>query len=286
MRLPFRVWAQYLLPQRLLAALVYHAARCRWPALKRPLIRWFAARYAIDLDEAEHSDVEAYESFNAFFARALKAGARPIEGDEHTVISPVDGHLMQFGTAGRGVLVQAKGLSYPLDELVGESGSSAARLRRGDYVTLYLAPGHYHRVHLPLAGTLTRTRYIPGARFSVDPTTASVVPRLFCRNERVVCWFETAAGPLVLVLVGALNVSSISTRWLGEIASGAPRVWDEGTGTRRRFGRGDEVGAFNLGSTVILILPPGRLTWREGLHAGRRLNMGEALGALGPAPGA
>ena len=285
MRLPFRVWAQYLLPQRLLAALVYRAARCTWPALKRPLIRWFAGRYAIDLSEAEHSNVEAYESFNAFFARALKAGVRPIEGDEDTVISPVDGQLMQFGTARRGALIQAKGLSYPMDELVGESGSRAARLQRGDYVTLYLAPSHYHRVHLPLAGTLTRTRYIPGSRFSVDPTTASVVPRLLCRNERVVCWFDTAAGPLALVLVGALNVSSISTRWLGEIASGALRVWDEDGSTQRRFARGDEIGAFNLGSTVILILPPGRLMWREGLHPGRRLNMGEALGALGPQPG-
>lgn len=283
MRPTIGVWAQYLLPQRLLASIVYRVARCTWPALKNPLIRWFARHYRVDLEEAEMSDPRAYESFNAFFTRHLKAGARPIEGDERTVISPVDGYLTQFGAARDGALIQAKGMSYRVDELLGEPPGGATPLVLGNYATLYLSPRHYHRVHLPLAGTLTRTRYIPGKRFSVNQTTASTIPRLFCRNERVVCWFDTVTGPLAMVLVGALNVSSISTRWLGEIVSGRPREWHaEGT-PQQRYGRGDEIGAFNLGSTVILMLPPGRLTWHEGLQPGQALNMGAALADLGPA---
>ena len=278
------VWAQYLLPQRLLASLVYHISRCTWPALKNPLIRWFVNHYRVDLRDAEGHEAEAYESFNAFFTRRLKPGARPIEGEERTVISPVDGYLTQFGTVRDGEMIQAKGMSYRVDELLGEPQGGATGLVLGSYATLYLAPSHYHRVHLPLAGTLTRTRYIPGKRFSVNERTASRIPRLFCRNERVICWFDTLTGPLAMVLVGALNVSSISTRWLGEIPSGKRREWQDEVAPQRRYGRGDEIGAFNLGSTVILMLPPGRVTWREGLHTGQGLRMGEALGHLGPPP--
>lgn len=285
MRPAFSVWAQYLLPQRLLATLVYHMARCTWPAVKNPLIRWFVGHYEIDLDEAEISDAESYESFNAFFTRRLRARARPIAGEEHTLISPVDGYLTQFGTALEGELIQAKGITYRVDELLGEPRGGATSLVLGSYATLYLAPSHYHRVHLPLAGTLTRTRYIPGKRFSVNQRTASAIPRLFCRNERVVCWFDTATGPLAMVLVGALNVSSISTRWLGEIASGKPRVWHDDAASQRRYGRGEEIGQFNLGSTVIFMLPPGRLAWREALQPGQRVNLGEALGELEPGAG-
>jgi len=285
MRPTFSVWAQYLLPQRLLATFVYHVARCTWPALKNPLIRWFVGHYAIDLDEAERNDAESYESFNAFFTRRLRASARPIAGDERTLISPVDGYLTQFGTAREGELIQAKGMSYRVDELLGEPRGGATSLVLGSYAALYLAPSHYHRVHLPLAGTLSRTRYIPGTRFSVNQRTAAAIPRLFCRNERVVCWFDTTTGPLALVLVGALNVSSISTRWLGEIASGKPKVWRGDASPQRRYGRGDEIGQFNLGSTVILMLPPGRLAWRETLKPGQLVNMGEALGELGSEPG-
>ena len=276
------VWAQRLLPQQLLASLVYHISRCTWPALKNPLIRWFVKRYRVDLHDAERHEAEAYESFNAFFTRRLKPGARPIEGDNRSVISPVDGYLTQFGTAREGELIQAKGMDYKVDELLGESGGAATSLVSCSYATLYLAPSHYHRVHLPLAGTLTRTRYIPGKRFSVNERTAARIPQLFCRNERVICWFDTLIGPLAMVLVGALNVSSISTRWLGEIPCGKRREWQDEVTPRRRYERGDEIGAFNLGSTVILMLPPGLVAWRKGLQHGQRLNMGEALGHLGP----
>ena len=217
------VWVQYLLPQRLLALLVYRISRCKWNPVKNLLIRWFAGHYDVKLEEAETAEPGSFESFNAFFTRRLKPEARPIAGDEHTFVSPVDGCLTQFGSAREGDLIQAKGQHYRVEELLGERPGGATNLVLGSYATLYLAPSQYHRVHLPLAGTLTRTRYIPGKRFSVNTKTASAVPKLFCRNERVVCWFDTETGPLAMVLVGALNVSSISTRWLGEIASGASR---------------------------------------------------------------
>ena len=272
------VWVQYVLPQRLLGALVYHVARCTWPFVKNPLIRWFANHYRVDLDEVEQPDLNAYPSFNNFFTRALQRDARPMAGDEHTIVSPADGYLTGFGAAAAGRLIQAKGLDYRLDELLDEPREGATDLVLGSFATVYLAPHNYHRVHMPLAGTLKRTRYVPGRRFSVNGQTVRGIPRLFCRNERVVCWFDTVIGPMVLVLVGALNVSSISTRWLGEIPSGRQRVWQDGGPPQRRYGRGDEIARFNLGSTVIVLLPPAALIWDETLTPDGPLRMGQPLG--------
>ena len=277
---PLSVFIQPLLPQRLMGRLVYRLARCRRGWISRPLIGWYARRYKVNLQEAEHSRLEDYASLNEFFTRRLKPAARPIAGDERTLISPVDGYLTQFGSANGGELIQAKGLHYDLDALLGESTDQTAALMSGSYATLYLAPHQYHRVHLPLAGALHRTRYIPGRRFSVNNRTAAVVPGLFCRNERVACWFETEAGPMAVVLVGALNVSSISTAWLGEIASGKARVWDDAGHTGQRFGRGEEIGRFILGSTVVLFLPPGQAIWRPDLSPGQAVRMGQALATL------
>ena len=274
------VLIQHLLPQRLMGRLVYHLARCRRDWISQPLIGWFARRYAVDLAEAEHSRLESYASLNDFFTRRLKPGARPLARDERTLISPVDGFLTRFGTADGGEMIQAKGLHYRLEELLGEPLDRVGALASGSYATLYLAPHQYHRVHLPLAGTLQRTRYIPGKRFSVNAQTAAVVPRLLCRNERVVCWFETEVGPMAVVLVGALNVSSISTAWLGEIASGRARDWDAAGLAQRDFGRGAEIGRFNLGSTVVFVLPPGQAAWRSELTPGQAVRMGQALASL------
>ncbi len=274
------VLIQQLLPQRLLGRLVYRLARCRRSWISRPLITWFARRHEVDLQEAEHSRPENYASLNEFFTRRLKPGARPIAGDERTLISPVDGFLTQFGSADGGDMIQAKGLNYRLEALLGEPADRVAALMWGAYATLYLAPHQYHRVHLPLTGALQNTRYIPGKRYSVNAHTAAVVPGLFCRNERVVCWFETAAGPMAVVLVGALNVSSISTAWLGEIASGQARVWDDTGHSGREFGRGAEIGRFNLGSTVVVVLPPGQAAWRPELAPGQVVRMGQALASL------
>ena len=281
---PPTVFLQSLLPQRLTGRLVHRLARCRRGWIARPLIGWFARRYRVNLQEAERSRLEDYASLNDFFTRALEAGARPIAGGERTLVSPVDGCLKQFGSANGGEMIQAKGLRYRLEALLGEPADRVAALKSGSYATLYLAPHQYHRVHLPLAGALRRTRYIPGKRYSVNSRTAAVVPGLFCRNERVVCWFETATGPMAVVLVGALNVSSISTAWLGEIASGKARVWDDaghsGGGVGRDFGRGEEIGRFNLGSTVVLVLPPGQAVWRPELAPGQAVRMGQALASL------
>ena len=277
------VWIQYLLPQRLLSIVIYHATRCTWPALKNPLIKWFYKHYRINLDEAEENDPTKYESFNAFFTRRLKSTARPMAGDENTVISPVDGYLTQFGVAKNGALIQAKGISYSAEELLGET-TGLAQLTQISYATLYLSPSQYHRVHLPLSGTVTRTRYIPGKRFSVNEVTASSIQGLYCHNERVITWFETNAGEMALVLVGALNVSSISIRWLGEIISGKPKIWDENKNQLQRYERGEEIGRFNLGSTVILIMPPEKLIWHSDLEQGQKINVAEKIGTVVSSP--
>ena len=264
---------QRLVPQRLLCRFVYRVARAGWT--KRPLIAWFRRHYGVDMSEASPSDPEAYASFNDFFTRALKPGARAVAGGADTIVSPCDGTLMAFGTLAHDRLLQAKGISYSLTALLGEDSPDAARFIDGHYATIYLAPHDYHRVHVPAAGTLWRARYIPGDRFSVNAATAEAIPGLFCRNERVVCWFECAFGPAVVVLVGALNVSSVSLTTRGEIPSGAPREWREAEPVRLE--KGDELGRFNLGSTVIVLFPPEAVRFDPALAAGDTLLMGAAL---------
>jgi phosphatidylserine decarboxylase len=273
------VWLfQHLLPKNAISAGAYRLARSRRAWIARPLTRWFASAYGVDLDEAEHADVDRYPTFNDFFTRALRPGARPLAGDGDTVASPADGTLSEHGTIEDGTLLQAKGRRYSLDELLGEDGAATDALRGGSYCTIYLAPWNYHRVHAPLDATLVRTRYIPGRRCGVSLATAAAIDRLFCRNERVVCWFETAAGPMVVVLVGALNVSSVSTFNRGEIASGAPRTWVEDA--RPTVARGAEIGRFNLGSTVVVAFPPGAVRWSERLATGAEVAMGSELGRV------
>jgi phosphatidylserine decarboxylase len=270
--------SQHLIPKNLSSALVYRATRSRRPWLKRRLIRWFERAYRVDLAEAISADPDSYASFNDFFTRALKPGVRPVEGDARTLVSAADGVLTEHGPIDGDRLFQAKGRSYSMTELLGEAGASTAALRDGSYLTIYLAPHNYHRVHAPLAGSLLRTRYVPGERFSVSRATAAAIGRLFCRNERVICWFETAHGPMAVVLVGALNVSSIGTSALGEIASGAPREWLEPS--PRDVQRGDEIGVFNMGSTVIVLLGA-RVAWDAAVAHGATVRVGRALGVLG-----
>lgn len=281
MSVPLAVRLQHGLPKNLISAAVRRIARSRRPWLRRALIHWFARHYRVDMSEAEVERLDEYETFNAFFTRTLKAGARPVDGDAATVVAPADGNLTQLGPLDGGRLLQAKGLTYALDELVGEP-SLPASLTTGRFATLYLAPHHYHRVHAPFAGELVVTRYIPGARFSVNRATAGVIDRLFCRNERVALGFETRFGPAYVVLVGALNVSSISTSVLGEIASGRAREWRHAPGAA--LAMGDELGRFNLGSTVIVILPSGPFAFAPGLEPGVELRMGRPLGRFEPAP--
>ena len=276
------VWlSQHLIPKNLLSAFVYRATRSQRRWLARPLTRWFARTYRVDLAEAAVSDLDGFGSFNEFFTRALKVGARPIASGAGVVVSPADGVLTEHGAIAGDRLFQAKGLSYSLGELLGETGTAVAALEGGSYFTIYLAPHNYHRVHAPLAARLTRTRYLPGRRFSVSRATAAAIPRLFCRNERVVCWFETSLGPMAVVLVGALNVSSISTVTRGEIASGGPQNWPESP--PRAVAQGSEIGRFNMGSTVVVLFGGRSLRFASATGDGATVRMGQALGAFAPA---
>jgi phosphatidylserine decarboxylase len=274
------VWlAQHLIPKNLSSSIVYRATRSRRRWLKRTLIHWFARAYAIDLGDAADASLDSYATFNDFFTRALRPGTRPIEGDADTLVAPADGVLTEHGKIDGDRLFQAKGRSYTLADLLGESGAALEPLRNGSYLTIYLAPHNYHRVHAPLAGALVRTRYVPGDRFSVSRATAAAIGRLFCRNERVICWLDTAHGPMAIVLVGALNVSSIGTVAQGEIVSGAPREWREAPA--RAFRAGDELGRFNMGSTVIVLLGA-ETAWRAGIGHDTATRVGQALATLAP----
>ena len=279
MAFPGWVWlSQHLIPKNLSSAVVYRATRSRRAWLKRPLTKWFAAAYGVDLTEAANADLDSYATFNEFFTRPLKAGARPIAADARTLIAPADGVLTEHGAIDGDRLFQAKGSAYTLGALLGETGPAVTALEGGRYFTIYLAPHNYHRVHSPLAARLIRTRYIPGARLSVSRATAAAIPRLFCRNERVVCWFETEHGTMVVVLVGALNVSSISTFAHGEIASGIAREWKEPQPLP--VARGDEIGRFNMGSTVVVLLGTAAYEFAPGVADALAVRVGQALGSF------
>jgi phosphatidylserine decarboxylase len=244
-------------------------------AATHPLVR---ARLSGRSRRSCQPDLDSYATFNDFFTRELKLGARPVEAGPSSVVAPADGVLTEFGAIAGDQLLQAKGLYYSLADLLGETGAAVDALRGGSYFTIYLAPHNYHRVHSPLAATLTRTRYIPGERFSVSRATAAVIGRLFCRNERAVCWFDTERGPMAVVLVGALNVSSISTITRGEIPSGPAQQWLEAP--PHEVAQGAEIGRFNMGSTVIVLLGAAALAWHARATPGAAVRMGQALGTL------
>jgi phosphatidylserine decarboxylase len=248
---------QDLLPQHLLSRAMHGLARSETPWLRNAILRFVLRAYPqIDLGEAANPDPFSYPSFNAFFTRALKPGVRPLTGGEHDLVSPVDGTLSQLGTVSSGQLLQAKGMHYTAGALLADE-AAAARYEGGGFACIYLAPYNYHRIHMPLAGQLTATRYVPGRLYSVNAATARTVPGLFARNERVVCEFDTELGPLAVAMIGALFVGSIETVYAGEInppairGASAVRTLDAGVG--RRFRRGEELGRFNMGSTVILL---------------------------------
>lgn len=271
---------QELLPQHLLSRTMHRLARSTTPWLRNAILRSVLRAYPqIDLGEAAEPDPFAYPSFNAFFTRTLKPGARPLAGGERDVVSPVDGTLSQLGTVRDGQLLQAKGMYYTASALLADT-SAAARYEGGGFACIYLAPYNYHRIHMPLAGRLTATRYVPGQLFSVNAATARTVAGLFARNERVVCEFETELGPLAVVMVGALFVGSIETVFAGEINPPdrrGGRVSSVEAGLGRQFARGDELGRFNMGSTVVLLLGHRGIRFVERLGPGSTLRLGQAL---------
>jgi phosphatidylserine decarboxylase len=275
---------QYLLPQHLLSQLAHQVTRSHMRLLKNALIDNFVVNYRPDMSEAEQADPRSYPSFNAFFTRALRPGVRPQDPAPAALVSPVDGTVSQLGLMDGSWLVQAKGLAYTLESLLDGESEWTAALRGGAFATLYLAPFNYHRVHMPLPGTLRAAWYVPGALFSVNATTAAQVPALFARNERLVCVFGEGALSFALVLVGALFVGSMSTIWHGEVTPRSPRRRIELPLDARRAGlhveKGAEFGRFNMGSTVILLLPPGRSQWLGGLAPASTVRVGQTLAQL------
>lgn len=269
---------QYALPTHVLSWIAHRVTRMRAPWLKNALIDTFCRRYDIELSEARVRDPHAYASFNDFFTRELAPDARCLPAESRAVACPVDGAISQIGALDRGCLIQAKGRSYNAAELLA-SRADAAAFDNGAFATLYLAPRNYHRVHMPLDGTLTRTRLVPGRLFSVNPATARRVPRLFARNERLVCLFDTALGPLAVVLVGAMMVGSIETVWGGEATPPRARSLIEQRYERAavRLERGEELGRFNMGSSVIVLFARGAVDWDRALHAGASVRMGQPL---------
>lgn len=273
-----QVLPQYLLPKQALTRLMGALAGMEGGALTTRVIRWFVRRYGVDMAEAADPDVRNYASFNDFFTRALKVGARPLaHGD---LLCPVDGSISQFGPIEDDQIFQAKGHRYSTTALLGGDAAMAQRFRNGHFATLYLSPRDYHRIHMPCAGTLVRMVHVPGALFSVNPTTARGVPGLFARNERVVCHFDSPQGPFVLVLVGATIVGSMATVWHGVVNPPRPgrlRAWDYAPG-QVTLARGAEMGRFLLGSTVVLLFPAGRTRFNPAWQPGGAIRMGEAMG--------
>lgn len=263
---------QRLLPQHGLSRLVGYFASSERAWVRRPFIHGFARAYGITLDEAVHGGLDDYSSFNHFFTRALKPGARPLDDDPRTILCPCDGSISQSGVIEDGRLLQAKGRSYSLRTLIGEDADEFAG---GNFATIYLAPRNYHRVHLPTSGTLVRTTAIPGELFSVNALTGAAVDNLFARNERLVCRFLTEHGTMLVVLVGALIVASIETVWSGPVS---PYRKLEQTAHVTSLGRGDEIGRFLLGSTVIVCFEPGRTEFASHIRSGVEVRMGQALG--------
>ena len=274
-RLP--VLPQYLLPKQALTTFAGKIANARAGRFTTALIRWFVAKYGVDMAEADNPDIASYATFNEFFTRALRPGVRPLAAADF--VSPCDGAISQFGAIDEDRIIQAKGHDYLTLALVGGDPELAAYFRHGSFATLYLSPKDYHRVHMPCAGQLTRMIFVPGRLFSVNPVTARGVPQLFARNERVVCVFSTDYGPFVLVLVGATIVGSIETVWHGVVnPPGAREVreWRYQPGDWP-FEKGQEMGRFSLGSTIVLLFPQETLEFNPAWAPEREIRLGEMM---------
>jgi phosphatidylserine decarboxylase len=273
------VLPQYLIPKQALTVLAGKLAGAEAGGLTTRIIRWFVGRYGVNMAEAANPDIASYASFNEFFTRPLRDGARPLAAADF--ICPVDGAISQFGVIERDQIFQAKGHSYSTAALVGGDRELAARFADGSFATLYLSPRDYHRIHMPCDGRLIRMIHVPGALFSVNPITARGVPGLFARNERVVCVFDSPHGPFVLTLVGATIVGSMATVWHGVVNPLRPghlREWSYAD-QRIEFRQGDEMGRFLLGSTVVLLFPKGRIRFNPDWAPAQAIRLGEAMGS-------
>jgi phosphatidylserine decarboxylase len=275
---------QHVLPQHFLSRIVLRVTRIRLAPVKNFLIKSFVRGFRPNMNEATQPDPLRYPSFNAFFTRTLRPGTRPVDPDPGVFVSPVDGTVSQMGRLDGSKLMQAKGHDYTLDALLDGAPEWASRFAGGAFATLYLAPYNYHRIHMPISGTLRAAWFVPGRLFSVNAATAAAVPGLFARNERVVCIFEDGRRTFAMVLVGALFVGSIATVWHGDITPRSPRrrvdLPLDPAYAPVTLNKGAEMGRFNMGSTVILLLPPDMLEWLPRFEAGTRIEVGQMLARL------
>jgi len=272
---------QHLVPQHLLSRLVGKIADCQTPWVKNTFIKWFAKKYQINMAEAREEIPTNYPSFNAFFTRELKEGARTIDKEAAHIVSPADGAISQLGKIEHGRIFQAKGRGYGLSTLLGGDQERAQDFIDGQFATIYLSPRDYHRVHMPVAGTLTHTTYVPGDLFSVNQTTAEGVDQLFARNERLVAYFDTEYGPMAMVLVGAMIVAGIETVWSGQEApvlkKPIHRSFQANSPEPIKLEKGEEMGRFKLGSTVVLLFGKEQIAWADSLTAESPVELGKMI---------
>ncbi len=276
----FTVLPQYLLPQHMLSRWMSRLTHCENRLWKNLFIKAIIHIYGVNMNEAESVDVEHYCSFNRFFTRELKQGVRPVAGAADAIVSPADGVVSQTGLISAGRIFQAKNHEYTALELLGGDAERAKPFENGRFATIYLSPKDYHRLHMPLTGKLAEMVHIPGRLFSVNAVTVNAVPNLFARNERVACIFDTEAGPMALVLVGAIFVSSVETVWHGVVTPPTPN--EAGSWGYKEnpplLEKGVEMGRFNMGSTIIVLFGQDKAAWNEDLLAGKQVRLGEMIG--------
>ena len=268
----------YILPHHLVSRLAYFVTRLHGPVVQ-PMISWFIRKFKVDMSDSVHADPVVFKTFNEFFTRALRPETRPVVPGPNMLACPVDGTVSEAGNITEQNIFQAKGHQYTVRELLGDDEAMATQFTNGRFATIYLAPYDYHRIHLPVDGVLHKMLHIPGRLFSVAPWTVNTVPRIFARNERVACLFSTAVGPMALVLVGAINVAAIETVWAGLVTppKGKKVSAYDYRQTRKQYSKGDEIGRFNMGSTVIL-LTGARVEWLQKIRNGQKVKMGELIG--------
>ncbi|EPD13651.1 archaetidylserine decarboxylase [Cycloclasticus pugetii] len=272
---------QHILPKHSLSALMHKLARCKTPWVKQFIINTVIKQFGVNMSEAAQPDPEAYESFNAFFTRQLREDARPLEHDDTTIACPVDGTISQMGSIENGELFQAKGKSFNLSALLGND-SLSSEFEDGQFTTVYLSPKDYHRIHFPVDGTLKKMVHVPGELFSVNQTTVEAIDELFARNERVIAFFDTPAGPMAMVMVGAIFVSSIETVWYGEVTPphhNQIRQWQY-SDNKQQYKKNDEMARFNMGSTIVMLYGKDKVTWAENLAAGDAVQYGQVIAKI------
>ena len=272
---------QYILPHRLLSRLVYWLMRVRYKPVKNFIIKKISRAYHVNMQEAESSNIDDYKNFNAFFTRKLKAGVRPIDENPQHIISPVDGAISQCGKIKDGRIFQAKGFDFSVEELLACDEQTKNTFKNGQFATIYLSPKDYHRMHAPIDCEVSKTVHVPGRLFSVAKWTAESIPRLFARNERLVCYLETEIGQIAYVLVGAIMVSSMETVMNGLVTPPyANAVTEVPITGKNKLQKGQELGRFNMGSTVILLFPPNKVALDSNLNENKVVKLGKKIATI------